>query len=174
MTISSDEALSAPQPLSDQHDLSTFDCEEASLNDWLLRRARANQLSGGSRTFVVCAGATRVVGYYCLSAYTVAHTQATGSIRRNMPDPVPMMLVGRLAVDRNLKGKGLGGALLKDAILRVVQIAEQAGVRGIVVHAISEDVKRFYAKWGFRESPTDPLALMARLSDIVATIRNTG
>ena len=172
MTARGDETLSAPQPLSDQHDLADFDCEEASLNDWLRRRALANQVSGGSRTFVICVGHAKVVGYYCLSASTVAHAQATGSIRRNMPDPVPMMLVGRLALDRNFKGRGLGGALFKDAILRVAQIAEQAGVRGIVVHAISEQAKQFYAKWGFAESPIEPMTLMVRLSDIVATVQS--
>jgi GNAT superfamily N-acetyltransferase len=174
MTTAGDETLSAPQPLIDQHDLNAFDCEHASLNDWLRRRARANQVSGGSRTFVVCAGPTRVVGYYCLSACAVAHAQATGPIRRNMPDPVPMMLVGRLAVDREFGGRGLGSALLKDAILRTAQIADQAGVRGIVVHAISEQAKRFYAKWGFAESPAEPMTLMVRLSDVVATVRSIG
>lgn len=171
MSSTSGEAFSVPQPLSDQHDLSLFDCEEASLNEWLRRRARSNQVTGASRTFVVCAGFTTVVGYYCLSAGTVSHAYATGPVRRNMPDPVPMMLLGRLAVDRSWNKRGIGGGLLKDAILRTAQVAGQAGVRGIMVHAISDEAKRFYAKWGFAESPADPMTLMVRLSDIVATIR---
>jgi predicted N-acetyltransferase YhbS len=165
---------SAPHPLSDQHDLSQFDCKESSLNDWLRRRARANQVTGASRTFVVCEGLALVVGYYCLSACTASHEQATSSLRRNMPNPIPMMLIGRLAVDRSWAGRGLGGALLKDAVLRTAQIAEQAGVRGLLVHAISDNAKRFYAKWGFAESATDPMTLMIRLSDIIATIRAIG
>src|SRR5437764_5860050 len=136
----------APQPLSDQHDLSQFDCEEPSLNDWLRRRARANQVTGASRTFVVCEGPSLVVGYYCLSACVVSHEQATSSLRRNMPDPIPMMLIGRLAVDRSWAGRGLGGGLLKDAVLRTAQVGEQAGVRGILVRAISGNAKRSYAK----------------------------
>ena len=168
------ELHSAPQPLSDQHDLSQLDCEEPSLNDWLRRRARANQVTGASRTFVVCECPSLVVGYYCLSACSVSHEQATSSLRRNMPDPIPMMLLGRLAVDRSWSGRGLGGGLLKDAVLRTAQVAEQAGVRGILVHAISDNAKRFYAKWGFAESATDPMTLMIRLSDLIATIRATG
>jgi GNAT superfamily N-acetyltransferase len=168
------EALSAPQALSGEHDLTAFNCEEAALNDWLRRRARANQITGASRTFVVCAGPTAVVAYYCLSVCAASHGQTTGPIRRNMPDPVPMMLLGRLAVDRGWQGRGLGAALLKDAVLRTAQIAEQAGVRGILVHAISDHAKRFYAKWGFAESPADPMTLMAKLADIVATIGAIG
>jgi predicted N-acetyltransferase YhbS len=171
MSPSSNDGLVAPQPFSDQHDLSQFDCEEASLNEWLRRRARSNQTTGASRTFVVCAGSARVVGYYCLSTATVSHQYATGPIRRNMPEPVPMMLLGRLAVDRSWSHRGMGGGLLKDAILRTAHVAEQAGVRGIMVHAISDEAKRFYAKWGFAESPSDPMMLMVRLADVVATIR---
>ncbi|MDB5602316.1 MAG: GCN5-related N-acetyltransferase protein [Xanthobacteraceae bacterium] len=171
MSSASGEALVAPQPLFDQHDLSLFDCEEASLNEWLRRRARGNQATGASRTFVVCAGSATVVGYYCLSAGTISHQYATGPLRRNMPDPVPMMLLGRLAVDRSWNNRGIGSALLKDAILRTAQVADQAGVRGIMVHAISDQAKRFYAKWGFAESPADPMTLMVRLTDIAATIR---
>jgi predicted N-acetyltransferase YhbS len=84
-----------------------------------------------------------IVGYYCLSASTVSHVVATGSVRRNMPDPVPMLLLGRLAVDRRWQGKGLGRGLLKDAVLRSVQVSDHIGIRGLLVHAISEDARRF-------------------------------
>jgi len=171
MTRSGDDALSRPQLFTDQHDVTGFDCGQPSLNDWLRQRALANQATGASRTFVVCQGRARVVGYYSLSKSTTSHQQATGGIRRNMPDPVPMMLLGRLAVDRTLHGQGVGAALLKDAVLRTAQVADQAGVRGLLVHALSSDAKRFYAKWGFVESPTEPMTLMVRLTDIVATIR---
>ena len=171
MSRSSDESISAPQPLSEGHDIRDFECGEPSLDDWLRQRARANQASGASRTFVTCSGGERVIGYYCLSACGISHRAATSSIRRNMPDPIPMLLVGRLAIDRRWQGRQLGSGLLKDAVLRSAQIAGQAGVRGLMVHAISEEAKRFYMRWNFVESPADRMTLMVRLADIVSTIK---
>jgi GNAT superfamily N-acetyltransferase len=123
-----------------------------------------NQESGASRTYVICAG-RRVVGYYALAAGAVAHAEATGRARRNMPDPVPVMVVGRLAIDRGFRGRGLGRFLLRDAVLRTMQAAEIAGIRAVLVHAISEDAKRFYQHCGFQPSPVDPMTLMITLRD---------
>src|SRR5690348_4037305 len=109
--------ISAPQKLSSDHDLSQFDCGEAALDDWLRRRALQNEESGASRTYVVCAG-KRVVGYYALAVGAVAHVGAPGRVRRNMPDPVPVMVLGRLAVDQSAQGQNIGQSLLRDAILR--------------------------------------------------------
>ena len=106
-----------------------------------------------------------VVGYYALAVGAVAHVEAPGRVRRNMPDPVPVMVIGRLAVDRTYQGQSLGPALLRDAVLRTVQAAEIAGIRAILVHAISERAKRFYEKWGFVVSPLEPMTLMITVAE---------
>jgi GNAT superfamily N-acetyltransferase len=152
------DQLSAPEKLSPAHDLSEFQCGEPALDQWLVRRALQNEESGASRTYVVGVG-RRVVGYYALAAGAIAHTHAPGRVRRNMPDPVPVMVIGRLAVDVSFRGRGIGPGLLKDAILRIVQASEIAGIRAILVHAISEAAKQFYQKWGFVPSPVDPMTL---------------
>lgn len=155
--------IGSPQPLAGEHDCSEFDCGEPLLNNWLKRRALANQASGASRTFVVVDDRQRVMGYYALAAGTVAHRESTGAVRRNMPDPIPVMVLARLAVDRGARGKQLGGALLKDAVLRALSVAENAGVRALLVHALHDDAKAFYQHYGFQESPADPMTLMLRL-----------
>src|SRR5690606_24617067 len=135
--------IAAPTLLADDHDLSGFESGVASLDDWLRRRARANQVSGASRTYVVCEG-QRVIGFYCLSSGALTVIDAPGGIRRNMPDPIPMAAMGRLAIDRSWQGKGLGVALLRDAVLRTAQAADIMGIRGLMVHAISDAAKAFY------------------------------
>ena len=131
------EEIGAPEHLTPQHDLEAFDSGVAALDDWLKRHALANEQAGGSRTYVVCARG-RVIGYYALATGGVAQAVATGRVRRNMPDPVPVIVLGRLAVDRAYQGRGLGVGLLRDAILRSLQAAELGGIRAILVHAISE------------------------------------
>jgi GNAT superfamily N-acetyltransferase len=120
--------LSPPELLSGHHRLDEFLCEESALADWLKRRALKNQLEGASRTFVVCDGAD-VIGYYALAAGAVAHVSAPGSVRRNMPDPVPVMVLGRLAVHTEWADRGVGRGLLKDALLRTLRVAHDAGIR---------------------------------------------
>ena len=161
---SADERISAPEKLNSEHDLSQFHCGETTLDDWLRRRAFPNEESGASRTYVACLR-KKVVGYYALAAGAVAHAEAPGRVRRNMPDPVPVMVIGRLAVDQTVQGQALGPALLRDAVLRTVQAAEIAGIRAIVVHAISERAKRFYDKWGFIASPIEPMTLMIAVAE---------
>lgn len=158
------DRLRAPEKLSPSHDLSQFRCGEPALDDWLRRRALQNEESGASRTYVVCTGG-RVVAYYALAAGAVAHIEAPGRVRRNMPDPVPVMVIGRLAIDQSMQGQGLGPALLRDAILRTLQAAEIAGIRAILVHAISERAKRFYERWGFVSSPVEPMTLMITVAE---------
>lgn len=160
----SDPEIGAPETLGADHDLSPFDSGTPALDDWLRRRALRNQESGASRTYTICAD-RRVVGYYALAVGAVAHAEATGRTRRNMPDPVPVMVLGRLAIDAGFQGRGLGRALLRDAILRTLQAAEIAGIRAILVHAISEDARRFYERCGFQPSPLDPMTLMITLRD---------
>jgi GNAT superfamily N-acetyltransferase len=154
---------SAPQPLSSTHVCAEFDCGEPVLNDWLKQRALVNQASGARRTFVVADAGQRVLGYYALAAGAVAQREASGGIRRNMPDPIPVMVLGRLAVDRRAQGQQLGGALLKDAVLRCLRVAQDAGVRALLVHALNEEARAFYVHYGFAASPANPMTLMLRL-----------
>jgi GNAT superfamily N-acetyltransferase len=156
--------ISPPVPLAPEHELDAFASSVTPLDDWLRRRARANEAAGASRTFVICEG-QRVIGYCSLAAGSVHHAKATGRVRRNMPDPVPVALLGRLAVDRSRQGKGLGRALLRDAILRVLGAAETIGVRAILVHAISDEAKAFYESCGFTPSPIEPMTLMATVEE---------
>jgi len=158
-----EHAFRAPQPLADSHDLSRFACGEPGLDNWLRRKARANQLAGGSRTFVITVEGV-VVGFYSLATATLSHAEATGAFRRNMPEPIPMLLLGRLAVDTGFQGRGLGDALLRDALLRCFQVSAHVGARGVLVHALSDSARRFYVRWRFAASPVDPMTLMLRMS----------
>jgi GNAT superfamily N-acetyltransferase len=157
--------LSPPEPLADTHELNDFFCGVDSLDDWLKRRARANQVSGASRTFVV-ADNHKAVGYYALASGAIAVATSVGRFRRNMPDPIPVAMLGRLAIDRSQQGRGLGRAMFRDCALRVAQAADTIGIRGIVVHAISEQAKAFYQALGFDPSPAEPMTLMVTLADI--------
>ena len=156
--------LVAPQPLTSDHHCIDFSCGEPVLDEWLKRRAMANQISGASRTFVAADKEHRVYGYYAMAAGAVSHQLATGSVRRNMPDPVPVMVLARLAVDTQAQGIKLGGSLLQDAVNRAVIVAQNTGVRALLVHALHERAKLFYEYYGFQASPADPLVLMLRLS----------
>ncbi len=160
----SNQPLSAPEKLRADHDLSAFECGEPALDDWLRKRALQNEESGASRTYVVCAG-HQVAGYYALAVGAVAHAQAPGRVRRNMPDPVPVMVIGRLAVHKDYQGKKIGPGLLRDAVLRTLQASDIAGIRAILVHAISERARRFYEDCGFIASPIDPMTLMITVAE---------
>ena len=162
--MSGEEEIGAAEKLRPDHDFSSFDSGTPILDDWLRRRALPNQDSGASRTYVIRAGKP-VVGYYALAAGSVAQAEATGRTRRNMPDPVPVMVIGRLAIDSGYQGRGLGRALPRDAVLRTMQAADIAGIRAMLVHAISEDAKRFYERCGFQPSPLDPMTLMVTMRD---------
>jgi GNAT superfamily N-acetyltransferase len=157
--------LSAPEPLAQHHLISGFDSGVTSLDEWLKRRALANQVSGASRTFIVCQD-THVIGYYALASSAVHTDIAPGRFRRNMPEPIPVVVLGRLAVIKSFRGQGLGRALFYDAARRVIQAADSIGVRGLLVHAISEDAKTFYLKLGFDPSPLEPMTLMITLTDL--------
>jgi GNAT superfamily N-acetyltransferase len=157
--------LSAPEPLHDTHLLDAFDSGVPLLDDWLRRRAKPNQVSGASRAFVLCRNVS-VVGYYALAAGAIASNEAPGRLRRNMPDPIPMLVLGRLAVDRREQGKGLGAFLLRDALIRSQRVAQDMGVVGVLVHAVSDEAKRFYLHWGFVEAPAHPMTLIIRIGDL--------
>lgn len=162
--MTSDQATTGhPAPLTEGHDTSAFTCKHDSLSTWLRKRALANSVSGASRTYVVCDEQRRVVGYYALAAGSVVSAAAPGRLRRNMPDPLPVIVLGRLAVHTDLSGRGIGSGLLKDAVLRSIQAAELIGVRALLCHAIDDEAKAFYLKHGFSESPTDPLVVLVGL-----------
>ena len=156
-------ALGAPGPLDQGHRLEDFQCSAPELTKWLLERARQNQASGASRCFVVCEGQQHVVGYYALAAGAVSHEQAPGRIRRNMPDPIPVIVLGRLAVHVDWTGRGIGRGLLKDAVQRALQTCEQVGARALLCHAIDETAKAFYLKHGFVASPIHEMTVMLPL-----------
>jgi GNAT superfamily N-acetyltransferase len=161
--------LSAPEPLADAHELAEFSSGVPSLDDWLKRRARGNQASGATRTFVVADG-RRVIGYYGIAFGAISLGSALGRFRRNMPDPIPVAVLGRLAIDRAWQGRGLGRAMFRDCTGRVMYAADSIGIRGIVVHAISEQARAFYLALGFEASPLDPMTLMVTLSDVEAIL----
>lgn len=158
--------LDPPQAIRPEHELTDFSSGEAVLDDWLREHALQNEVQGASRTYVVCEHkALRVAAFYSLATGAVIRSAAPGGIRRNMPEPVPVMVLGRLAVDKDWQGKGIGKGLLRDAVLRTLQAAEIAGIRALLVHALSVEAKKFYERCGFQASPIDPLTLMLRLSD---------
>ncbi len=162
--VSAPRRPTAPEPLAPDHTVDAFDCGVAALNAWLNQRARQNEAAGASRTFVICEGSV-VVGYYSLAAASILHSHATGKAKRNMPDPVPAVLIGRLALDKTQQGRGHGVSLLQDAVLRIVGAAETVGVRVILVHAMSVDAKNFYERFGFRASPVEPMTLMMTVEE---------
>ena len=158
-------ALSAPRPIGSHHQIGDFASGIVSLDEWLKRRALANQATSAARTFVVCE-ADRVVAYFALASGAVNVAAAPGRFRRNMPDPIPVVVLARLAVDRAYQGQGLGRAMVRDAAKRVVHAADTIGIRGIIVHAISDDAKAFYLALGFEPSPIEPMTLMVTLADM--------
>jgi GNAT superfamily N-acetyltransferase len=160
-----------PERLTPAHDLSQFKSREPQLDDWLRQKALANESSGGCRTYVVQDG-DRIVGFYSLATGAVAHTDTTGKVRRNMPDPVPVVILARMAVDESYEGQGIGKGLLKDAVLRILSASEIVGVRAILIHAKSKEAKRFYVQnCGASESPVDPMTLMVTLTDAMAALK---
>jgi len=153
--------LNPPEPLTASHRRDDFQCGEVVLDDWLKRRALANQLSGASRTFVVADQTGRVCGYYAMAAGAVLHQVATTSVRRNMPDPV--MVLARLAVDHQAQGVKLGASLLRDAVHRATAVSRDVGVRALLVHALHDQAKQFYEYYGFQASAVHPMTLMLRI-----------
>jgi GNAT superfamily N-acetyltransferase len=159
--------LSVPVSLTAEHRLDGFACGVESLDDWLKRRARPNQISGASRTYVVAEG-DKVVGYYCLASGALALNEAPAPVRRNMPDPVPIAVLGRLAIDKSWQGRGVGVALLQDAVLRTLHASDILGLRALLVHALSGEAKAFYEHHGFVASPTQPMTLILSLKKNVS------
>lgn len=168
--MSSAVDIGAPEHLTAAHDVSAFNSGTPQLDDWLKRRALANEALGTSRTYVVTAGG-RVIAFYALANGAVAHKDVSAKVRRGTPDPIPVMVLARLAVDSAYQNQGLGSALLKDALLRTVSAAQIAGIRAVLLHAMSDDAKRFYSRSGFRECPVDPMMMMITLAEVERNLR---
>lgn len=148
----------------------SFDCGQAALNQFLQRYALVNQKAHSAQTYVCCLG-TQVVGFYSLSVGSVDVADAPTRMAKGLARyPVPVMILARLAVSLDHQGKGLGRALLKDALLRTAQAADIAGIRCVVVHAKDEAARQWYASWEFEPSPTDGYHLYLLLKDIKALV----
>lgn len=163
------EPLGAPKPLNDTHQMDAFTSGAPTLDGWLQRKARVNQISGASRTYVICRG-DRVVGFYAVAAGSVSHDLLPRKLKQNMPDPIPVIVLGRLAIDLTEQGNGLGRALLRDALLRVSAAAHEVGIAAILVHALNDRAKAFYIGCGFAETAVEPMTLIARIAEIKALL----
>jgi GNAT superfamily N-acetyltransferase len=161
--------LAAPRAIRPDDDASQFSCGDEVKDQWIRKYAVANHFGGGAKVYVAVSG-TRIVGFYALATASIQHSDATPRVSKSMPDPVPAILLGRLAADSKEAGKGLGSFLLRDAIIRTLAAAEVVGVRVLLVHAASEAARKFYADRGFEPSPTDPLQLMIMLKDATAIL----
>jgi len=159
--------ISAPTPLTDEHPIKSFHCGSEALDTWLTKQALKSQKRGTARVYVVNDAEThRVIGYYAIAMGSVSRAQAFSSLRRNSPDPIPMVILARLGVDDAYHGQGIAAGLLKDCVVRSLKAMSAVGGAGILVHAIDDRAQTFYKKFGFKESTFDPLVLMARICDI--------
>ena len=162
--------MTAPEPISERHDVSRFESGAASLDAWLRRKARLNEAKGGARTYVVCEG-DRVIGFYSLAASAVERRRVSSRVGRSMPEPVPVILLGQLAVDAGYRGRGLGADLLADAAKRALAAADVIGARALVVQALDDEARGFYERFGFRPfSNREPLMLILRISELRAVL----
>lgn len=162
------ERITPPSPISAAHDLSAFCCGNDVLDDWLRQYALENE-GRASRTFVVCSGAT-VIGYYCLASGAEKRANMPRKIRQGIPDPTPLTVIGRLAVDRKYQGQGIGAGLLKDALLRAAGASQIVGSRAVLVHAIDDAAVAFYLKFGFIEFPNGSRTMFLPIETIVAAV----
>lgn len=162
-------AISAPHLLTATHSLQNFHSGKPELDEWLLKKALKSHKKNTAKVYVVSNDKQQVVGYYAIAMGSVQREDAVGSLRRNSPNPIPMVVLARLAVHERWQGLGIGAGLLKDCVLRSVKAMNTIGGAGILVHAIDETAKEFYNKFGFSESPFNPMTLMARICDIEAS-----
>lgn len=157
--------INPPELLTQYHEVSDFSCGKSVLDSWLKDKALKNQTNRGSRTFVITSG-KQVAGYYALASGAVERTQVTSKMARNMPNPIPVVILARLAIDNHFKGLSLGKGLLKDALLRCVNVASQIGVKAVLVHALDQEAMAFYQKFGFEPMPKQDKTLMISIANI--------
>jgi GNAT superfamily N-acetyltransferase len=156
-----------PVPLGGLHVTEPFECGTEPLNIYLKRYACQNQRRGGSRTYVITDLSSRVVGYYTLAVGSIEHAKAPLAIRKGLGQyPIPVIVLARLAIDKSVQGQGFGSALLKDALKRTLNVSREVGVRAVLVHAKGQEAAKWYKKYGFIESPTDPFHLLLLMQDI--------
>lgn len=165
-------AFRSPRPLTPTDSHRDFDCGTPSLNEWLRTRALKNEATGASRTFISAdADTNETAGYYCLSASSLLLEEVPGKVRRNMPDPIPVILIGRLAVDNAYQGQGLGYSLLQHAILKGLEASRIIGARAFIVDALDENAESFYRKFGFTlMPPASKRAMYLLVTDAEATV----
>lgn len=165
-----------PVALEAWHHAENFQCGVLSLDEWLRKHALQSHRSGGSRVFVTTETEPEIVGYYALAAGAVMPRDATARLARGMATnlPVPVVLLGRLAVDARHQGQHLGRSLLQDAMMRVLQAGELIGIRALLVHAIDEHAREWYTQFGFERSPTHPLHLILLIKDLRASVERLG
>lgn len=164
--------VSGPEPLRAAHNVSDFDCGKPELTEWLRRHALRNHQAGTSRVYVFHRSG-RVVGYCALAAGSVELEEAPARIRKGLArHPIPVILLARFAVDASEQGRGLGAALLKDALKRIASAADEIGARAVLVHAKDDDAKAFYQRYDFEPSPTDLLHLFLLMKDLRAVLKN--
>lgn len=161
-------ALGRPTPISEKHSIQHFDCGKPALNDWLKNRALQSE-SKSARTYVVCKE-TIVAGYYCLAAGGVLREETPKKIRHNLPTSVPIMVLGRLAVDAACQGQRIGSSLLKDAMQRTIEVSKIAGVRCMLVHAIEDESVSFYLQYGFAQFPEGSKTLFLPVETMIQTL----
>ena len=161
-------ALTPPAPITAEHDVAQFDCGKIPLNDWLRKYALKNE-GRASRCFVTCSSRV-VVGFYCLAAGSVEPLDVPGALKRNMPSIIPVLVLGRMAVDKQYQGHGIGGALLKDALRRAATVSTDIGAAAVLVHAIDSEAVPFYVQYGFQAFPEGTLTLYLPMKTIVAGI----
>jgi len=161
-------SLGSPVPLESSHGTSRFDCGKILLNDWL--RQTALRSEGHTSRCYALLQRNVVVGFYCLAAGAVRRQGAPGKLGRNAPDPIPVLMISRLAVDKSLQGKGLGQGLLRDALLRVTKASELVGARTVIVHAVDHETLPFYARYGFRAFPSSNQTLYLTMEEIVTSL----
>lgn len=169
-------AVTAPRPLTQEDDRELFDCGRESLNIWFRRHAWANHAGGASRVNVIADAATgRIVGYFTLSASQIERSYLPKARRRSQPDPLPVLLLGQLAVDKDCQRQKYGPALLQFALKMALRAAEIVGSVGVITHPLDDAVRGFCESWGFRELPFDPRrALMVRMSELRKMFGNEG
>lgn len=162
-----------PRPINPEDRLEAFDCGKQPLNDFLRQRALKNE-GRASRAYVVLSttgeDAGSVIAFYTLSTGAVPLEEAPGRVRRNMPNPIPVMVLGRMAVDRRHAGKGLGAAMLRQALQRVIEASKTIGARAVVVHAIDDEAVTFYTRYGFQLFPTGSRTLFLPIETIAGSL----
>lgn len=162
--------LTKPTELKDGHTLDVFSCGRPQMDRWLQENARTARDRRTARTYVVCRGTRRVVGYFALSAGSVEHEDAPGSLRRNTPNPIPVIILARLAVDGAEQGNGLGASLLREAMLRALQASDIIGARALLVHALDDKAARYYEGHGFRRMRAGSETLYLPMHDIAGNL----